>query len=501
MSFRATVVVAFALIAGFTVAVITAIIMFVFNSYFSVYSSENMESTAQYAASRIASEVEGGQSLALIDYAALAGSMMLPEDVGLMVIDSDGLVRYATEGFDAGVASSDPSAATKVAIFEIVADGSEVGSVRIWAYGSEALMSRSDIEFRDDVVEALIIAAMLALLVSIAIGVWFSNWIARPISKITVAANRISGGDLSARCGLMGNNEIGRLGMQFDEMAQSVESDRLLELRMTSDVAHELRTPLMAVQSTVEAMIDGVYETNEKNLTIIDGEVQRLSRLVDAILRLSRIEGRKQPFDCEATDIGELVESLVASHEAFVQDSGLQIEAHVEGTVRAMCDRDMIAQAVANLISNAVRYTPEGRIDVRVFSFATLEGGMAAIEVKDTGIGLTEEEAKMVFARFWRGNSGGRDNGAGLGIGLTVVKEIVNRHHGRISVSGKPGEGASFTICIPACDEGSQRKGLREPTKHLDKLQRGVRRPDDGSSSTETSNMQGMTCQIADNQR
>lgn len=484
MSFRTTVVIAFALIAGFTVAIATAIIMFVFSSYFSAYSSENMESTAQYVAVRVADEYDSEGSLARIDYDALTGSMPLSEDVGLMILDSDGDSMYSMESLEeaeAGIAGAEPSAATKVAISPIVADSEEIGSVRIWVYGSEALMSSADIKFRNDTVEALIVAGMVALLVSVAIGVWFSNWIARPIRRITTAANRISEGDLTARTGLTGNNEIGRLGMQFDEMAQSIENDRRMEMRLTSDVAHELRTPLMAVQSTVEAMIDGVYETDAKNLAIIDSEVQRLSRLVGAILRLSRLENRTQPFNCEVNDIGELVSSLVASHETFVQDSGLQIEAHVLSDVKAVCDRDMIAQAVANLISNAVRYTSEGRIDVYVNRIDAPEGPLAAIEVKDTGIGLTEEEAKMVFARFWRANSGGRDKGSGLGIGLTVVKEMVARHGGRISVTGKPGEGSTFTIFISAYDEAMARKEAREALKAFERLQRRQRRHSGGA--------------------
>lgn len=143
-------------------------------------------------------------------------------------------------------------------------------------------------------------------------------------------------------------------------MADSIERDRELERRLTTDVAHELRTPLMAIQSTVEAMVDGVFEADEERLETVNSEVQRLSRLVDAILKLSRLESRSTPMKKEVVNVGELIAGIVATHEAFVADSGLTLKYEMEQGVRVLGDADMIRQATANLISNAVRYTSEG---------------------------------------------------------------------------------------------------------------------------------------------
>ena len=143
-------------------------------------------------------------------------------------------------------------------------------------------------------------------------------------------------------------------------MADSIERDRELERRLTIDVAHELRTPLMAIQSTVEAMVDGVFAADEERLETVNSEVQRLSRLVDAILKLSRLESRSTPMKKEVVNVGELIAGIVATHEAFVADSGLTLKYEMEQGVRVLGDADMIRQATANLISNAVRYTSEG---------------------------------------------------------------------------------------------------------------------------------------------
>ena len=238
-------------------------------------------------------------------------------------------------------------------------------------------------------------------------------------------------------------------------MAEAVERDRKLERRLTTDVAHELRTPLMAIQATVEAMVDGVLPVDEQRLMTVDSEVMRLSRLVDSMLKLSRLENRANPNKEEIVNVGEVVSGIIATHEAYVRESGLTLSYKADPDVYVLGDPDLIRQATANLISNAVRYTDEGgKIKVRVKRGET----MASIAVQDTGIGLTPEEARMVFQRFWRADSGRDRESGGLGIGLTVVKQIVDRHDGWVQVEGRKGEGACFTIHIPLYNEREQRR-------------------------------------------
>ncbi|MDR0513933.1 MAG: ATP-binding protein, partial [Coriobacteriaceae bacterium] len=160
--------------------------------------------------------------------------------------------------------------------------------------------------------------------------------------------------------------------------------------------------------------------------------------------------------------VGELTAGIIATHEAFVTDSGLSLEFQADKDVYVFGDADMIRQATANLISNAVRYTPEGgNINVRVKRGDI----MATIAVQDSGIGLTPEEAKMVFSRFWRADAGRNRESGGLGIGLAVVKEIVDRHGGWVHVDGRPNQGATFTIYIPLYDEEAVRSRMRNREK------------------------------------
>ena len=240
-------------------------------------------------------------------------------------------------------------------------------------------------------------------------------------------------------------------------MADSVEANRDMERRLVTDVAHELRTPLMAIQSTVEAMIDGVFVADEERLETLNSEVRRLSRLVDALLKLSRLENRANPVEFSKVDLVEMVDTVVATHQTYVEESGLEFTYHHDPYVYVYGNADMLRQATANLISNAVRYTPEGG-SIRV---SVTQGElMGTIVVQDTGIGFTDEEAKNVFSRFWRADAGRTRESGGLGIGLSVVKEIADRHGGWVRAEGKPNEGARFTIYIPLYNRTMQmRKG------------------------------------------
>ena len=204
------------------------------------------------------------------------------------------------------------------------------------------------------------------------------------------------------------------------------------------------------------------HEADTERLETVNSEVQRLSRLVDALLKLSRLENRSTPMKEEVVDVGSLIAGIVSTHDAFVNDSGLSMEFHAQPGVYVYGDADMIRQATANLISNAVRYTPEGgHITVNVKKGDI----MASIAVKDTGIGLSPEEAKMVFSRFWRADAGRNRESGGLGVGLAVVKEIVDRHGGWVHVEGKPNEGATFTIYIPLYDENRVKNRAKNKEK------------------------------------
>ena len=461
---------AFAFIAAMTALVAIGVLSFVWEQHFQTYTQENMKILAETTARNIEAvydetgTLDSPEVIAAGEYTASMNSgigVSIRENGGGFVWDSTQMGESG-EGWKSAAGrislAPQPTSNNQFAYDNIEHDGVAVGSVNVWVLGSEALLRSTDEEFRDNSYQAMVFATVLAIVLASCIGFLFARALVSPINRMTSTARAIKEGDLAARTKLHGEDEIARLGETFDEMADSIERDRELERRLTTDVAHELRTPLMAIQSTVEAMVDGVFEADEERLETVNSDVQRLSRLVDSILKLSRLENRSTPMKREVVDVGELIEGIVATHEAFVADSNLTLTYEMERGVTVLGDADMIRQATANLISNAVRYTPEGgRITVRVRRGDI----MAAIQVEDTGIGLSPDEAKMVFSRFWRADEGRTRESGGLGIGLSVVKEIVDRHNGWVQVEGRKGVGACFTIHIPLYREEEQQKAPR----------------------------------------
>lgn len=464
-TFTARVILAFVVVAFMTIFSAIGVLSFVWEQHFQTYTRENMERLANSTAESIAEGYEryngdwyGGA------LAAASSASSLYDTVSIQVVDSQGNIIYDNRSSSAPALTNYNNIEKNTAIAPIVVNGKQVGNVYVRVFGSDTLLTKPDEDFRAKSYQAITIAFIFAVVVSIAAGVMFARALVRPVSRITQTARQIAEGDYSARTGLSGTDEISRLGSTFDRMAESIEANRQLERRLVTDVAHELRTPLMAIQSTVEAMIDGVFRADEEHLETLNSEVRRLSRLVDALLKLSRLENRSTPLEVSKVDLVEMLDAIVATHQAYVADAGLTLEYHHDPKVFVNGNADMLRQATANLISNAVRYTPEGG----TISLAVKKGElMGQIVVRDTGIGLTPEEAKMVFSRFWRADPGRTRATGGLGIGLSVVKEIVDRHNGWVRVEGKPNEGACFTIYIPlfAEEDPKKRKSKRENTK------------------------------------
>lgn len=451
MSYTTRVALSFALVSAMTALVAFGVLSFVWEQHFQTYTRENIQRLAETTATSIGQKYATSHSWysGALTPAESAGE--LSGGVGVQVVDAHGNVVYddsRTTDSNSQISLA-PTDRDSMAQATIYSDGENVGTVRVWVYGSNTLLTQADQEFRSQSYKAMIFASCLAVVLAFLLGFWFARTLVDPISRISRAARKIGQGDLSARTQLSGYDEISQLGETFDAMAASVEKDRNLERRLTTDVAHELRTPLMAIQSTVEAMVDGVYDVTPERLETVDSEVQRLSRLVDAILKLSRLENGSTRLKPQLVNVGDLISSIIATHEAFVRDAGLTLVYDAEPDVYVWGDPDMISQAVANLISNAVRYTAEGSVTVTVKAGSE----MAQISVADTGIGLSPEEAKNVFGRFWRADSARTREKGGLGIGLSMVKEIVDQHDGWVRVEGEKGKGATFTIYIPLFNE------------------------------------------------
>ncbi|MBK5211839.1 MAG: HAMP domain-containing histidine kinase [Coriobacteriia bacterium] len=452
---------AFALVAAFT-AVLGGILNFiVWNAQFDKYVRDNLSIIAQgiAAAGSNAYGLYGGWNFSSLTNIPQVG---VSADVAVQILNKKGNIIYdeatvrshakamttvtSQNTSSTAIVDMDAQPTGEVLSSPVMYSGVQVGTVRVWAYGSSSLLTARDLEWRNSSMIALAIAAIISIIIASIAGLRYSRSVSRPISVIAETAQSIRAGDMNARTNLVGEDEISQLGITFDKMADSVEADRELERRLTSDVAHELRTPLMAIQATVEAMEDGVLPADSHHLGTVRNETRRLSRLTNAILELSRIENGSLPFHFDRIDLVNPVRSAIDAHSALLDMGSLTLDSELAENLYIRGDRDRLQQAIGNLLSNAARYTLEGgTVFVRTYE----EDGLAVAEVKDTGMGIPEKDMGKMFNRFWRADAARARQTGGVGVGLSIAKEIVERHHGCIEVESKEGVGTAFRIKIP----------------------------------------------------
>jgi two-component system sensor histidine kinase BaeS len=352
----------------------------------------------------------------------------------------------AAEGRAEGAASASPMREPVVRV-PVYVDDEPVGAVRVASASPGSFLTQQDVDFRSASSGGLLAAALLALVLAAAGGLAYSRLFTGPIERVTRTAAALRGGEMGARTGMRGEDPVGVLGHTLDGMADSIEAEREFERRLTADVAHELRTPLQAIQATVEAMQDGVLPSDTERLGIVRDETVRLARLTESILELSRLETRSARLRAERIDLSEPLTQAVEAHRALLESLELTIDSRIAAGAVVIGDPDRLTQAFGNLLANAAQYTPAGGTVTVTLRAVQRE---AVVEVADTGIGLSAEDGERAFSRFWRADAARDRARGGFGIGLAVVREIVGRHSGAVTLGPNPsGPGALATVRLP----------------------------------------------------
>ena len=270
--------------------------------------------------------------------------------------------------------------------------------------------------------------------------------LARPVGDVIEAVGRVAEGDLTTRVAVRGSREGRSLARAFNAMASRLEAGEEVRRRLLADVSHELRTPLSVVQGNLEALVDGVHPPDEAHLTAILDETKVLSRLVEDLRTLSLAESGALALHREAVDVGALVRETVASFASRSERAGISLEAEVSELPRIDADPVRAREILANLIANALRYTPRGG---RITVAARADEGGVAVEVADTGAGVAPEQIDRIFDRFYKSAES-----RGAGLGLAIAKQLVEAHGGRIVATSVIGEGTTIRFTLPT--EGPQ---------------------------------------------
>lgn len=327
----------------------------------------------------------------------------------------------------------------------LVRDGLEIGAVSVSYYGPYFL-NEEDAYFLAMLNTILYSIGALALSLAAVAGILWARRISRPIHNAALAVDRIAGGQYEARmAGATGTRETDALARSVNQLATSIEQQQALRKQLTSDVAHELRTPLTTLQTHLEAMLLGMWQPTPERLQSNLDEVTRLSKIVADLESLSTVESGALKLQKEDVHLKRIAEAAVGGFEA--ETGRLRLHITVEGSdVVAYADPDRMTQVLVNLLSNAIKYTPEGgEIAIRLAE----ENSGVSISVQDTGSGIAQEDLPFVFERFYRADKSRNRATGGSGIGLAIVKSIVEAHGGVVEVQSKQGEGSSFRVWIP----------------------------------------------------
>jgi two-component system OmpR family sensor kinase len=291
------------------------------------------------------------------------------------------------------------------------------------------------------------LAVTAALVAAVALlGLWIVRLGLRPLDDISKTADAIAAGDLSHRVRRAEpRTEVGRLGLALNTMLDRIEASDQRLRRFVADASHELRTPLAAVRAYSELFRRGAAarpDDLERAMGGIERESERMSALVDDLVLLARLdEGR--PLELEPVRLDELAEEAVETYRAVEQSHPIDL---TTAPLVALADRARLRQVLDNLLANTRSHTPAGTaVHVRVAT----AGREAVIEVADDGPGMSAEQAAQVFERFYRADSSRSRDTGGVGLGLSIVAAIAEAHHGTMSVSSEPGEGATFRLALP----------------------------------------------------
>lgn len=377
---------------------------------------------------------------------------------GLVLVDSqeqlqqgadlsrDPLVARAVAGQYASQSDTSVDPPVMKALLPVLVDGALVGVV----YLEEPL--RDVIEVMRDLRLLWLLATGIALLLSGGIGLLLSGAIARPLRRLTAAAGSVAEGKFDLEVPVKSGDELGRLSRAFNEMTARLRFARQAQTDFVANVSHELRTPLTAIKGLVETLRDGAIDdagVRDRFLETVEGETDRLIRLVNDLLVLSRADAEALNLRREAVDLvrrsRQIAERLAPQAEA--RQVTLQVEVG-SGPLLAAADPDRVDQVLVNLVDNAIKYShPGGTVTLAV---SATSNGMIQVQVRDKGIGIPVEDLPRIGERFYRSDKARSRALGGSGLGLAIAVALVEAHGGSLWLESTEGQGTVVRFTLPA---------------------------------------------------
>jgi signal transduction histidine kinase len=373
----------------------------------------------------------------------LWGTARLTADGQVLLADTQGSVIADPSGQTLGAQITSSSLQQGA---PIVVNGQRVGTVIIATRLD--VFDPQESAFLQHINQGLLTIGLGAIAVALALGWWLANRLAAPARALTAAAHDLAAGNWNQQLPVRSGDEFGQMTVAFNEMAAEITRQTALRRRLVGDVAHELRTPLSVLRLELEAAQDGLQSSQDavshlgEELALLEGLVQDLSLLAQA-------EAGELSLNLQLQDLGALIESTVERWQGRASARGLTLSAQVQPSLPPLeLDRLRINQVLTNLLSNALRHTPAGgRIEVKVRPAD--EENALLVSVQDTGEGIPPRVLPHIFERFYRADPARSRETGGAGLGLSIARQAIELHGGRLWAESELGVGSTFYFTIP----------------------------------------------------
>lgn len=311
-----------------------------------------------------------------------------------------------------------------------------------------------------DIAKRFLQAGLVALVISIILALLIARSVAKPLQRITSATEEIARGNYDQTLDITSSDEVGRLAASFNTMAREVKTSRQAQRDFVANVSHELKTPLTSIQGFSQAILDGTADdevNRHRAVEIISGEANRMSRLVDELLDLARIESGQIEMTHEPVELAKILGACVEKFAPRAREGNIELELDVPALPLIMTgDKDRLAQVFTNLVDNALKHTPPaGKVTIKAQEIKEKPrkpaeiASTVEITVTDTGPGIPAEDLQHIFERFYQVDKSRAGKDRGIGLGLTIAKQIVEAHGGKISAESVIGLGTKFTVSVP----------------------------------------------------
>lgn len=454
----------FAFIVLITVAVISITANGLISHQFEQYVAQQRKMSSEQLAQSLSFQYHAEDGTWNVDYIHGLGMYALKDGYLIRLSDAEGQVIWDAENHDMTLCHQimqdirtqmsqrrpDLDGNFTTYRYDLKQNDEVIGYLDV-SYYSPYYLNESDFRFLDSLNWILLVVGICAAVAAAAAGAVLAKSLSVPLLKVTEITRKISDGDYGAR--LENENgqtqEIAALSGAVNHMAERLERQETLRRRLTSDVAHELRTPVANVSLNLEMMLDEVWEPTKDRLQSCYEELGRISGIISDLEKLRQMEAENMNLELEPVNLLELAQAVETAFEPDLKKKKLTCEVSGEAAA-VMGDQRRLHQVIFNLVSNAVKYSTEGgSIQIRVKQ----EKHKAVLIVEDQGIGMAEEELPLIFERFYRTDLSRSRKTGGAGIGLAIVKAIVQAHQGTVTVTSKVGCGSRFTVTLPAGEE------------------------------------------------